>query len=71
MSAALLYSLIGIEGGVETPKGQGTLYSARSSGCQVLLTRQKATGVYGDGKKFRPLVDFMPEEIAQYRKGGR
>jgi hypothetical protein len=66
--AALLYGLIGIEGGVSTPGGQGTLYAARSSGCQVLLTRQKATGVYGDGKRFRPLVEFEPEEIEPYRK---
>ena len=70
-AAALLYSLIGLEGGVDTPKGQATLYSTRSSGCQVLLTRQKATGAYGDGKKFRPLVEFPPEEITPYRKGSR
>lgn len=68
-AAALLYSLIGADGGVETPKGAGTLYSARSSGCQVLLARQKATGIYGNGKKFRPLVEFEPEEITPYRKG--
>jgi hypothetical protein len=68
---ARLYPFLGVERGVSTPKGQGTLHSARSSGCQVLLTRQKATAHLGGGKMFRPCVEFMPEEIAPYRGGGR
>ncbi|MDP9440297.1 MAG: hypothetical protein M3P49_16425 [Actinomycetota bacterium] len=66
---ARLYRFLRVEGGVKTPKGQGTLHSAHSSGCQVLLTRQKATGELGGGKRFRPLVEFEPEEIEPYRKG--
>ena len=68
---ARLYPFRGVEGGVKTPKGQGTLVQAFSSGCQVLLTRQKATGDLGHGKKFRPWATFRPEEITPYRGGGR
>lgn len=66
---ARLYPFLRVQGGVRTPKGQGTLYSAHSSGCQVLLTRQKATADLGGGKKFRPLAEFPPEEIEPYRRG--
>lgn len=69
--AALLYSLTGVEGGVSTPRGQATLWQAFSTGCLVLLTRQKATGFGSNGKKFRPCVTFMPEEIEPYGGGGR
>lgn len=68
---ARLYPFVGVQGGVSTPKGQGTLYSARTSGCQVQLARQKATDFDANGKKFRPCVEFMPQEIEPYRGGGR
>ena len=68
---ARLYPFRGVEGGVKTPKGQGTLVQAFSSGCQVLLTRQKATGVDAKGKRFRPCATFRPEEIEPYRGGRR
>ena len=68
---ARLYPFLRVEGGVKTPKGQGTLYSAHSHGCQVQLTRQKATDFDANGKKFRPCVEFMPEQIEPYRGGGR
>ncbi len=67
--AALLYSLIGLENGVETPRGVGSLWQAFSSGCLVLLSRQKATGLHANGKKFRPLTEFRPEEVEPYRRG--
>ena len=66
---ARLYPFVGVQGGVRTPKGQGTLVQAFSSGCQVQLTRQKATGFDANGKKFRPLTTFVPEEIEPYRRG--
>ena len=67
--AALLYSLLKVEGGVDTPKGQGTLYSAYSSGCLVLLNRQKATAELGGGKKYRPLSEFDVNDVTPHRKG--
>ncbi len=67
--AALLYPLIGLENGVETPRGVGTLWQAFSSGCLVLLSRQKATGLHANGKKFRPLTRFDVNDIAPYGKG--
>lgn len=66
---ARLYPFLRVQGGVSTPKGQGTLFQAFSAGCLVLLTRQKATGDLGHGKKFRPLTEFMPKEIEPYRRG--
>lgn len=43
-SAARLFPLIGVSGGVMTPHGQGTLFNARSDGCQVVLTRRQEDG---------------------------
>lgn len=68
---ARLYPFLGVPGGVKTPKGQGTLMSAHSHGCQVQLSREKRKDHDANGKMFRPCVDFRPEEIEPYRGGGR
>lgn len=74
--AARLYPLIDVAGGVMTPNGQGTLFNARSDGCQVVLTRGRKTGRRQSGERYRPLREFPVEEIEPYvnqrdRKGKR
>lgn len=68
--AARLYPLIGAEGGIKTPLGQGTLFTVFESGCQVSLMRGGNTGRDANGKPYKPLREFAVEEIEPYR-GGR
>lgn len=66
---ARLYPLIGVGGGVATPVGQATLFTAFSSGCQVLPTRGRPERVDATGKMYRPLVEVTVEEVEPYPKG--
>lgn len=70
---ARLYPLLEVEGGVLTPKGQGTLKQALSGGCLVLLTRGAASAKRMNGKSYRPVRIFPVEKIEPYRakRGGR
>lgn len=68
---ARLYPLLELQGGVLTPKGQGTLKQALSGGCLVLLTRGAATATRMNGKKYRPLIEFPVEDVTPYRRGAQ
>lgn len=66
--SARLYPLIGAEGGIKTPLGQGTLFTVFESGCQVSLTRGRNTGRDANGKPYKPLRVFAVEEIEPSKK---
>ncbi len=68
---ARLYPLLGVENGVRTPQGIGTLLQAFSTGCQVLLMKTRATAKDLNGKFYRPTTEFEVEEIVPYGRGGR
>ena len=61
-----LYPLLNVPGGVQTPRGQGTLVQAFSSGCLVALTRGKKTGRRKSGERYRKLARFAAQEIEPY-----
>ncbi len=69
---ARLYPLLGVENGVRTPEGIGTLLQAFSSeaGCRVLLMKTRATAKDLNGKAYRPTTEFEVEEIEPYGRGG-
>lgn len=67
---ARLYPLLGVENGVRTPQGIGTLLQVFSTGCQVLLMKTRATAKDLNGKPYRPTTEFEVEEIEPYGGGG-
>lgn len=69
--AARLLPLVGIDGGVNSPLGQATLFQVFESGCLVLLTRGRNTGRDANGKPYKPLKVFDVEEIQPYRGEAR
>lgn len=66
---ARLYPLIGAENGVRVPEGIGTLLTAFSDGCQVLLMKTRATATDLSGKSYRPMTVFDPEDVKPYGRG--
>lgn len=79
--AARLYPLLGVENGVKTPLGPGTLLQAFDDspgearpGAMVLHLRPRSWLERWRGGKLverRPAADFVPvEEVEPYRRGG-
>ena len=66
---ARLYPLLNAENGVRTPEGIGTLMTAFSTGCQVLLMKTRAVKKDLGGKPYHPMHTFNVEEIEPYRRG--
>lgn len=66
-----LYGLVGVPGGVSTPKGQGTLLRAFSDEALVVLTRGGATESYKGGLVQPPALSFSPEDVSPAGRGER
>lgn len=71
---ARLYPLVGLQGGVSTPRGQGTLVSTvgRPGGedcVRVLLTRGGKMINDGKGKRTRGTVEIPADKVAPYGRG--
>ncbi len=62
--ASHLYPAIGIENGVRTPDGLGTLLQAFSDGCMVVPSRGPVVAPYKGGKSYRPMRRYRPEDVA-------
>lgn len=58
-----LYSHIGVENGVVTDDGPGTLMQAFDDTCLVLLMRQKATGRTASGTPYRPMKQYPTDKV--------
>ena len=65
-----LYSLIGVENGVATPDGLGTLRQAFSDRCLVSVGRERRRERYGTGGEFKPMRAYPTGDVGPARKGG-
>jgi hypothetical protein len=66
---ARLYPLLGVENGVRTPEGIGTLLQAIGREARVLLMRTKPSEASRDldGKPYRPMTSFPVEDVRPYQ----
>lgn len=64
---ALLYALIGVQGAVSTPDGQGTLVNVQNGACRVQLLRGKTRKFSVNAKGVRPTQDFLLEDVRPHK----
>lgn len=62
-----LYSLIGVENGVATPDGLGTLRQAFSDRCLVSVGREKRRVKLRTGGEFKPMRQYPTSDIRPAR----